>query len=331
MSSFQHRVHRAYVVAKGILCRTTGGKVLRKWWHRGPAHCRRTCHAHCKSGIHGMAFHGRSSSSSRLSRTSLVNSNDPFPTPWLPVGSRPQDPTRPRREGTFHSDSNIASSPCVVVCLPQTTTSHTPNCTSGASARRGSTRCTRHPETQTVPPHPTCSLRSVRCGWHERVLLFAPFVLANFMEVPRFVLPHVSGRLGASGPDTRQEGTEPLALPTVSPSLRSGAHGRALQLRRWTCPTPSTPARVDSADCNGAHAASTCWLNCIAKVLATNLRNVVPVAMPLTPPSFFCRAVKVARVKQWPTPRGTSPQQLKRFWVIQTHLQHFVRASSRSW
>ena len=24
--------------------------VLRKWWHRGPAHCRRICHAHCKSG-----------------------------------------------------------------------------------------------------------------------------------------------------------------------------------------------------------------------------------------------------------------------------------------
>ena len=44
-------------------------------------------------------------------------------------------------------------------------------------------------------------------------------------------------------------------------------------------------------------------------------------------------------LKQWPTPRGTSPgklvgctiQQLKGFLVIQTHLQHFVRASSRSW
>ena len=25
--------------------------VFRKWWHRGPANCRRTCHAHLKTGV----------------------------------------------------------------------------------------------------------------------------------------------------------------------------------------------------------------------------------------------------------------------------------------
>ena len=34
------------------------------------------------------------------------------------------------------------------------------------------------------------------------------------------------------------------------------------------------------------HAASTSLLNCFARVLATSLRKVVPVSMPLTPPSF---------------------------------------------
>ena len=58
---------------------------------------------------------------------------------------------------------------------------------------------------------------------------------------------------------------------------------------------------------------STSLLNCFATDLATNLRNVVPVAIPRTPPSFFCRAVSVAIVKQCIALRGTVlPNQLLR-------------------
>ena len=54
------------------------------------------------------------------------------------------------------------------------------------------------------------------------------------------------------------------------------------------------PARVDRANWNGAQVDSTCSMNCLAKVLATNRRNKVPVAMPRTPP---CKAVIVANMK----------------------------------
>ena len=69
-------------------------RVLRKWWHRGRAHCRRTCHAHCKSGIHGMASQRRCSSSNRLSLTSLMNSNDPIgvPNTLTPCGLQTSGP-----------------------------------------------------------------------------------------------------------------------------------------------------------------------------------------------------------------------------------------------
>ena len=68
-----------------------------------------------------------------------------------------------------------------------------------------------------------------------------------------------------------------------------------------------THARVDNTHWNGAHAASTSFLNCFATDLATNLRNVVPVAIPHTPPSFSSKAVSVAIVKQCIAFRGTLP------------------------
>ena len=50
-------------------------------------------------------------------------------------------------------------------------------------------------------------------------------------------------------------------------------------MARTTCPTQSTPARVERANWKREHAASTSS--------ATNRRNTVPVAMPWTPPSRF--------------------------------------------
>ena len=82
-----------------------GGMVLRKWWHLGLAHCRKTCHAHCKSGIQGIASRPR----------------DAAPTVCLDELERPDWLTpcglhRPCWEDTFHSGSNIVSSPCAIIC-----------------------------------------------------------------------------------------------------------------------------------------------------------------------------------------------------------------------
>ena len=79
-------------------------------------------------------------------------------------------------------------------------------------------------------------------------------------------------------------------------------------MARTTCPTQSTPARVEKANWKGEHAASTSSPNCLARVLATNRRNTVPVAMPRTPPSRFSRAVMAAVMNARKTSTGTVPR-----------------------
>ena len=77
------------------------------------------------------------------------------------------------------------------------------------------------------------------------------------------------------------------------------ASGSASVANLTACPTQSTPARVDSANWNGAHVSLTAVLNCLASVFATNRLKDDPVAMPQTPPSFFRSAVIVANMKDW--------------------------------
>ena len=66
------------------------------------------------------------------------------------------------------------------------------------------------------------------------------------------------------------------------------------------CPTQSVPALV--------HTASTSLPNCRASVRATSRRKDVPVAIPRTPPSFFCNAVMVDIVNALVTVSGASAQ-----------------------
>ena len=72
--------------------------------------------------------------------------------------------------------------------------------------------------------------------------------------------------------------------------LKTHAVGSASQAARKRCPMHSVPARVDMAYWKGAHVASTSFPTIRARQLATSRRNEVPVAIPRTPPSFFCRA-----------------------------------------
>ena len=59
-------------------------------------------------------------------------------------------------------------------------------------------------------------------------------------------------------------------------------------------PTQSVPAVVHKAYWKGAHSVSNTLLNCFSSVLATRCLREPPVAMPLTPPSGFVRAVILA-------------------------------------
>ena len=102
------------------------------------------------------------SSSSRL--TSL-NSSDPTGVPNTLTPCSLQ--TSPCEHDTFHSDSNIASSPCATVCLPPTTTCSPPDCTNSASVR-GSTRCTRRPNANSSSPFNIYCFASFSALWMAR-------------------------------------------------------------------------------------------------------------------------------------------------------------------
>ena len=84
--------------------------------------------------------------------------------------------------------------------------------------------------------------------------------------------------------------------PSIDKTVASGSMSVA---NLTACPTQSTPARVDNANWNGAHASLTAVPNCLANVLATNRLKDDPVAMPRTPPSFFRSAVIVSNMKDW--------------------------------
>ena len=79
--------------------------------------------------------------------------------------------------------------------------------------------------------------------------------------------------------------------PSMDRTVHSGS-ASVIALMVW--PTQSVPARVERANWNGAHTASTAFPNWRASVLATNLRKAVPVAIPRTPPSSFWSAVMEA-------------------------------------
>ena len=81
---------------------TLGKRVLNRWWHLGPAHCRRICHAHCKSSTHRIA-----SSSNCLWVNSGVSTAQHLDALWTPY-------SRPRfwHVGTWSSISNTMSSLC---------------------------------------------------------------------------------------------------------------------------------------------------------------------------------------------------------------------------
>ena len=71
------------------------------------------------------------------------------------------------------------------------------------------------------------------------------------------------------------------------------------------CPTQSVPALVDKAYWTGAHSTSNTLVNCLAKVLSTKRRTEDPVAIHLTPPSGFARAVNLADMIAGVTSAGT--------------------------
>ena len=99
-----------------------------------------------------------------------------------------------------------------------------------------------------------------------------------------------------------------LILKAPTPSIDNTVNCRFNSVAtRMACPTQSVPARVDNANCNGAQTASTSSLNCHARTFATSQRKTVPVAMPRTPPSFFCSVVMVASIKMRHTTLGTCP------------------------
>ena len=64
------------------------------------------------------------------------------------------------------------------------------------------------------------------------------------------------------------------------------------------CPTQSTLVQVDNANWNGAQASFTSLQNCRANVFTTNRRNIVPVAIPQTPPSLLFNVVIDANMNE---------------------------------
>ena len=61
----------------------------------GPAHCNMSCHAHWRSGIHGMAFQSFCSSSDRLALAALMKSMflTRVTNMFVPLGLRTSDPS----------------------------------------------------------------------------------------------------------------------------------------------------------------------------------------------------------------------------------------------
>ena len=161
------------------------------------------------------------------------------------------------------------------------------------------------------------------------------------LEVPRFVLPHVSGRLGVSGPDKRQEGAEPWHLQQFRHHCAPEhmvVRSNSVDGEECRC----VPHAVDSGTSGQRELDwSTRCFDLLAELLRQGLGqptygNVVPVAMPhatvlLLQGRQNCQSETMAHTtRNIPSGKliGCTIQHLKGFLVIQTHLQHFVRASS---
>ena len=71
------------------------------------------------------------------------------------------------------------------------------------------------------------------------------------------------------------------------------------------------PALVERAYWYGAHSFSNAAMNCLAKILATSLSNELPVAIPLTPPSGFVKAVSLAPIRASEISAGTLARQTR--------------------
>ena len=120
-----HHSQHPCIVCLRVLSDWDGGRVRNMWWQRGPAHCRRICHAACKSGTVGIASHSLASSFSLLFTTSSTNRVEAtgVPKTFTPSGFQTSVPIQPSPPGTQTPDSTRASSLCEVGCLHEHATS----------------------------------------------------------------------------------------------------------------------------------------------------------------------------------------------------------------
>ena len=97
---------------------------------------------------------------------------------------------------------------------------------------------------------------------------------------------------------------------------------------QMTCVTHSQLAPVESANWNGAVAASPRALNCLAVVRATTLQMTSPTTMPLTPSSSFWSAVMRPILRASTTSWRASPRTVEG-WVAHLVLEPPPREKSR--
>ena len=154
--------------------------------------------------------------------------------------------------------------------------------------------------------------------WHQWVTLFTPFFLVDSVPLPVCILPRIrcggTVRLSHEWQEMAQTGDfqqlrhhrSTVHMVVCSDSIHRQHCGHRIRICRCShCVANAIhQARVERA--NWKWSASCFHFGAGANVLATNRLNDVPVAMPLTPPSRFCNAVRLAIMNALNIEAGTS-------------------------